>query len=346
LLRSRRIVQIAAGTSYSLFLDDQGVVYSTGDNINGQLGQGDREFRNAPTTLRDLLGTKAVYISTQGLRENSHSLVVFDDGSVSGFGGNAHGQLGAGDHDARSRPTRINALDGIRVIKTFGGSRFSIFLTSDGSLYSVGNNSLGQLGTSDGISHSLPIQIPLFKAQNMTIVSSGYDATLVLQNNICFGKRFSDPEVCSGIGKCVGGNQCDCNGTHFGQQCQDWSCGGIVWTDPRACSYSGVCSRQNMCTCQFLALGIRCDVIALQISVFGYLPFILIALVPFLMVASLDLLLLYANCICTNPFHLVKRGQYNSYLKYATPSEKKKLTLSLVSPIPPSKSDVSPEVCQ
>ena len=49
------IVQCAAGKNFSLFLNADGVVFSSGLNDVGQLGLGDRERRATPVVVEALL---------------------------------------------------------------------------------------------------------------------------------------------------------------------------------------------------------------------------------------------------------------------------------------------------
>jgi len=91
-------VQISAGKYHSLALSrDAGRasrVFAFGDNGYGQLGVGDVEDRLVPTAVHCALkGGAAPSAVAAGA---AHSLLLFDDGSVYGFGDNADGQLGNG----------------------------------------------------------------------------------------------------------------------------------------------------------------------------------------------------------------------------------------------------------
>ena len=72
-----------------------------------------------------------------------HSLFVKSDGSLWGFGNNAHGELGLGDKTNRLTPIQILPYGVKQVIS---GVYHSLFIKSDGSLWGMGDNRDGQLG--------------------------------------------------------------------------------------------------------------------------------------------------------------------------------------------------------
>ena len=67
------------------------------------------------------------------------------------FGSNSEGQLGIPAADIVNRPTRVSntpSLDNILAIR--GGDNHTLFLSMDGSVYGVGDNRRGQLGSFGG----------------------------------------------------------------------------------------------------------------------------------------------------------------------------------------------------
>ena len=76
-----------------------------------------------------------------------HSAAVGSDGSLYTWGDNAHGQLGRDTTDKQdSHPSKAEAPAGVTFVQASAGYGFSVALASDGSLYSWGDNSRGQLG--------------------------------------------------------------------------------------------------------------------------------------------------------------------------------------------------------
>ncbi|MCB9889215.1 MAG: hypothetical protein H6836_06530 [Planctomycetes bacterium] len=73
-----------------------------------------------------------------------HYLAVELNGTVLAWGSNSSGELGLGDYQSRTTPTRIAGLGS--VVKVFTTDDASFALDSSGQLWSWGNNIDGQLG--------------------------------------------------------------------------------------------------------------------------------------------------------------------------------------------------------
>eukprot|EP01043_Picozoa_sp_COSAG02_P014036 COSAG02_NODE_572_length_20163_cov_9.875461_5_plen_1192_part_00 len=101
------VVQVACGSSHSLFLKADGTVWGAGSNWVGELGV--EPFRNHfEATEITPLGDSVVQISATG----ANSVVVKEDGSAWGFG---RGMGRHGDQDDRE-PHRMSDLDGIAQV--------------------------------------------------------------------------------------------------------------------------------------------------------------------------------------------------------------------------------------
>lgn len=115
-----------------------------GRNTLGQAG-----FESAPTisvtTPRMTTFTSRVYKAITGYE---CSMVILDDGSLYTWGLAASGQLGhGGDLSVPvTTPKQVETLMGKRVISGCMGLNFSVAVTDDGSVYSWGQNDVGQLG--------------------------------------------------------------------------------------------------------------------------------------------------------------------------------------------------------
>ena len=83
--------QISAGGAQTCAILDNGSVSCWGNNNHGQLGDGTTTDRNTPAQISSLgAGRTAVAISIGSY----HTCAILDDGSVSCWGNNDHGQLG------------------------------------------------------------------------------------------------------------------------------------------------------------------------------------------------------------------------------------------------------------
>jgi alpha-tubulin suppressor-like RCC1 family protein len=87
------IKQISTGVNYSLFLKNDGTVFSCGDNYYGQLGIGNSIRQN---TLQQVQNANNII---QIFAAYDHSLFLKNDGTVWSCGNNYHGQLGTGNNN-------------------------------------------------------------------------------------------------------------------------------------------------------------------------------------------------------------------------------------------------------
>src|SRR3990167_9364992 len=131
----------ASGSIHSLFLDQQGCVWSCGSNESGQLGLGVFTNQHTPQKINNL--PPIVSVSAGG----HYSLFVDINGRVWSCGSNTYGQLGLGDTNDRYITEPITYLPKITSAIALGAA--SIFLDCEGSVWTSGCNSNGQLGLSD-----------------------------------------------------------------------------------------------------------------------------------------------------------------------------------------------------
>lgn len=160
------ITAIAAGVSHSLFLKNDGTVWSVGYNVNGQLGDGTTTRRNNPVSINSLTGV--IKISAKA----RNSLFLKSDGTVWGCGSNMYGQIGDGNsgalHAIKSTPIQTSVVSGISFIASggeFASTPYghSLFMKNDFTLWSSGLNTSGQLGISTpGVQQPTPQPVVSF----------------------------------------------------------------------------------------------------------------------------------------------------------------------------------------
>lgn len=125
-----------ASSSYSgkgehmLMVDSNGLVYATGYNGQGQLGDGTTTVRDFPVRV-----LKGAYPGTTYLGDNPsnpiiavavgyfHSLALAADGTIYSFGQNANGQLGRGNTSNSALPVLATGISG--AIAIAAGQYFS-----------------------------------------------------------------------------------------------------------------------------------------------------------------------------------------------------------------------------
>lgn len=159
-----RTVKIVTDELSVSVLTDNGQVWSAGANNSGQLGNGERASRQLypveftlpnGVTARDVFTT--AYAPTSDLRFND-TFVIGSDGKVYGSGSNAFGQFGDGTTADRSTPVAMWTIDGVNVkaLSVESGGGTTIVLGDDHKIYTVGNNSNGQLGDGTTTNSSTP----------------------------------------------------------------------------------------------------------------------------------------------------------------------------------------------
>ena len=162
-----KAIDMSAGTSHSLFLLENGDVYTAGRNRYGQLGA-DVEVRSTPyETLIKITGIGPVQAVSAG---SLHSMVLLENGDVYTFGRGDDGRLGHGDEEERHRPTKVEALSGVSMIEA--GRYNSMAVLENGDVYAFGDNTRGALGLGDSDNRLTPERIEALSGNNVLSLST------------------------------------------------------------------------------------------------------------------------------------------------------------------------------
>jgi alpha-tubulin suppressor-like RCC1 family protein len=149
------VVQVAAGSDFSLVVTSTGQLYAFGDNHDGQLGSATNngsDTANPTPTLVSLPGATGPVV--QVAAGVDHGLAVTSTGQLYAFGDNYYGELGNatnnGSDTANPTPTLVS-LPGATggVVQVAAGDNDSLAVTSTGQLYTFGYNQFGELGISN-----------------------------------------------------------------------------------------------------------------------------------------------------------------------------------------------------
>ncbi|HFL2412469.1 TPA: RCC1 domain-containing protein [Clostridioides difficile] len=132
-------------------VDKNNNIYVTGLNQNNKLGVG--EYNNQPVKkFTNITEQSNSFIFMDDIKEITTSrntmFIVKNDGTAYATGNNSSGQLGLGDTINRNKFTQIN-LDNIKKISTSIDGNTTFAIRNDGTLYSTGLNTKGQLGLGD-----------------------------------------------------------------------------------------------------------------------------------------------------------------------------------------------------
>ena len=142
---------IACGKAHTVALKTDGSLWSWGANFDGQLGVNNTTSRSTPVTT--LLGGTNWKSIACGY---NHTLALKTDGTLWSWGNNYYGQLGVNDITSRNTPV-TTLLGGTNWKSIASGYVHTVALKTDGSLWSWGRNSYGQLGDNTNTSRSTPV---------------------------------------------------------------------------------------------------------------------------------------------------------------------------------------------
>src|SRR3990172_6090679 len=170
------IITIAAGTSHTIALKNDGTVLAWGNNDSGQLGD-DTSGTNrlTPVPVSGLTGVADIASGA------SHSLAIKKDGTVWTWGNNDSGQIGDGSFGTnRLTPVQVNGLTGFVAVA--GGVSHTVALKNDGTVWTWGDNDYGQLGDgTSGTNSAIPIQVN--GLTEVITIAAGASHTASLKND-------------------------------------------------------------------------------------------------------------------------------------------------------------------
>ena len=122
-------------SNHSHFIDENGSLWGTGYNSNGQIGNGGTDTLLSPVKIVDgNLSRVSVIQVSSGYR---HTVFLKSDGTVWAMGLNDSGQLGDGTFDQRISPVQVSGL--AKVAQVTAGHGFSLFVTQTGELWGTGS---------------------------------------------------------------------------------------------------------------------------------------------------------------------------------------------------------------
>ena len=136
---------VSAGVNFTTVTTTGGKVWSTGSDFRGQQGTG----CSGSTSGLAKIGSFANVSKAQAGPTGEHVVSAQTDSTARGWGRNDNGQVGNGNTTDQCSPTTVvdsmsSAVTGFTSVS--GGGLHSLGLKSDGTVWSWGNNTYGQLG--------------------------------------------------------------------------------------------------------------------------------------------------------------------------------------------------------
>lgn len=186
---------LAAGYGHRVWVDGQGLAWTQGANLQGQLGNGGIDYRDTP---QHPLGMAGIVQVASGL---DHVLALKEDGTLWGWGYGDVGQVGAtfrtiqildslglpilAAYTGERQPIQVHvppfAQQDMPLAEVAAGGRHSLAQAQDGSLWAWGSNSAGQLGLGDTLDRYLPARLqPL---PGITHLAAGGNHSLALDGH-------------------------------------------------------------------------------------------------------------------------------------------------------------------
>ncbi len=169
------ITKVACGRLHSMAVSSEGSVWGWGLNSHGQLGDGTTTSRSTPHTIAELSSVVSIACGAE------HSAAVLADGSVWAWGANARGQLGDNTTETRSFPVRVKNIEGIRSVGAGSSGFHTLALANDGTVWTWGANSRGQLG--DGTTNAAFSPVRVTGIQDVVSVSAGSAHSIALKSD-------------------------------------------------------------------------------------------------------------------------------------------------------------------
>ncbi|KAK5650580.1 hypothetical protein RI129_001609 [Pyrocoelia pectoralis] len=143
-LRSKRVRDIACGSSHSAAITSSGELYTWGLGEYGRLGHGDNITQLKAKQVKALIGHRIVQVAC-GSRD-AQTLALSDEGLVFSWGDGDFGKLGRGGSEGCNIPHNIERLNSLGVVQVECGAQFSLALTKHGEVWTWGKGDYFRLG--------------------------------------------------------------------------------------------------------------------------------------------------------------------------------------------------------
>ena len=185
------VTKLAAGAGDSLFLESDGSLWAMGNNNLGQLGVTTTNNANAPVAVvggPHYIGTPPIV--TAMAAKYGHNFFIESDGSLWAMGENSSGEFGNGTYNGSDMPVAIFTN---QVSAVASGAEHTLVLKRHGAgnnlvreLWVMGNNTHGQLGTTNTTSSNVPekiISTPNLTGPGVVAIAAGDGHSLFLKSD-------------------------------------------------------------------------------------------------------------------------------------------------------------------
>ncbi|KAA8589723.1 hypothetical protein FQN60_013088 [Etheostoma spectabile] len=169
--KTKRIRDIACGSSHSAAITSSGELYSWGLGEYGRLGHGDNTTQLRPKLVKVLLGHRVIQVAC-GSRD-AQTLALTDEGLVFSWGDGDFGKLGRGGSEGCNIPQNIERLNGQGVCQIECGAQFSLALTKSGVVWTWGKGDYFRLGHGTDVHVRKPQMVEGLRGKKIVHVAVG-----------------------------------------------------------------------------------------------------------------------------------------------------------------------------
>jgi hypothetical protein len=164
------VVQVAARYSSSAAVTSSGEVWTWGDNMEGELGNGSfgfDKFVSHPARVENLPPIEMIAVG------GSYMAALTRDGDLWVWGANQRGELGVGDGDVRyPLPTRLTLNGPVETVAC--GASHTIAVMKSGKVLAWGDNALGALGIGSTTNSPVPVEVSGLPGHGKPYASNSY----------------------------------------------------------------------------------------------------------------------------------------------------------------------------
>ena len=174
--------QVASGTLATVYLKEDGTVWTSGDGANGMLGNGYTKIINKPVQVK--IGTNEYLTDVRKVEIGTeHVIALRKDGTVWTWGLGTSGQLGDGANATRYYATQVVDETGEdylqNIIDVAAGIDYCLALKQDGTVVGWGVGTNHSLGVNNTANRAIPIK--MHDSYNIIQVQGGSDTSTVLK---------------------------------------------------------------------------------------------------------------------------------------------------------------------